>query len=454
MKKRLLSITALLLALILMLSVFTGCGDKNDKNDDSDNNASVVLGSDAESSGLVILIGNHANAKSLSADTIEKYKDLISRAFIYGKENNQYTAQLQCQIIVCDGNPEPVPLEEYIKSDTKISSRRKDKREEDVDSLCEELIELLTSGTLKAKEEEVNLAKAINEGRYVLNSMNVEERNMLILDTFLPTAGSIDFTKIDIQKLSAKEAYDSIPDGTLPTLDGINVYADGVGNVAGSQKDYFREQTKLENNIIEFWKLVLGESLKNEFRFCPKTGTDMVYDSEDPENSYPRVSAIPFEVAEPETVSITTFRFDEVGFKPYSSEFNDKVKAARYIRTCASWLNDRFTANPDMKIYVVGSVARVDKDAAPQKTSKYSAGRAKTIADILIKEFDIPASQVITIDAGMTPLSWRNADEFATENEAEIRAAQAENRVVAIIPDDDKSSDYYQELVNKGYVKG
>ncbi len=434
--KRIINVFLVIMAFCLIL---TGC-----------NNEKVP--EEAQGSALVIIVGNHANAKAISSSIFEKHKNIINNAYTLSKESNgTFSATPKIKVMVADGNPE---FESYLggfSTETLYGSKSVDNRGLKIDDNNKALLNFLTSGELKAQDEEVDLTKALREAAIYLNSTD-GEKNILLLDTLLPTKGIINFTQLDFQEFSGRELLEEVKridsTGSLPDLEGINIIVDGALDVCGDQTDRIRDEGP-SAAIIGFWKEFFGDSLVGDIRMSADGGAEQLYiedeDGNADSNGYPYVT--PIAVASPVSSTSLVFKGSELRFLPYSDEFVDEPTSIKYIcDTAGDTLRKILKDDPDRVIYVVGSVARIQK-TDNQKTSHYSEIRATRVSDILISECGIPSKNIKSIDAGMINFSWRNTDEFKyPDNEEEIAARRAENRTVAIICGGENCSEYKEVM--------
>ncbi len=429
--KRILSV--LLLAFIMLVG-FAACG-----------------GSDEPATGLVVILGNHANAKRITEDDLQKCADIFNSAYTREEDSKgNYTAYANIAVIVADGDPEIEALEDF-ETGYLDSSNRAANRELKIEKNNEKLFEILTDESrLRAQEEGVDLVEAFNKAEFYLNGLDVVNRKILCFDTMLPTQGLVDFTVLDYAEKTPQELYDYVysqnPD-LLPKLSGIEVIVKGALDICGYQNDGIQNPTYTEN-IVSFWKLFFGDSLKS-ISSSSSNGSAMLY-LEGSADSYPYVPAIPVpeynklvaeEKKEEHVVDDTiVFRSEELNFKMDQAVFVNKEKSVKYIeKTASEKLKQILARDPARKIYVVGSIA-VNSKNEKYDTSSVSSGRASVVADVLIENCKIPASNICVLDCGTNKLPWRDAEEFVNGKWIEEEAAK--NRVVTIVCSDEGTEDY------------
>jgi outer membrane protein OmpA-like peptidoglycan-associated protein len=207
----------------------------------------------------------------------------------------------------------------------------------------------------------------------------------------------------------------------------------------------------VSNKLIKIWTKLLkdscGVSLKTEIKRYKDQGADMSWYEDG--SGYPQVSMVPF-YDESTKNGPWFFPTSSLGFKPNSDVFYNQKQAENVIETIiASDLNSYLSSDPDAKVYVVGSIARIKKNEEVKKHSDVSAKRAKKVASILKKKFGVSKEQIVIIDAGSTVFTWRNADEFPNGKQNDDNMQN--NRVVAIIPA--TSTSQVKELRDEGFIK-
>ncbi|MBR3835956.1 MAG: hypothetical protein IKJ69_04110 [Clostridia bacterium] len=428
-------ILAVLLMTVVIFTCFNAC--RKEETDDG----SQKIGT---STGLVIILGNHANAKRVTRNILEEkeYAKLIKSAYTFEKnEKKQYTARANIAVIVADGNPQLEKDLEGFNMGNLDTCKRKDTCEDNIEMNNEKLYKILTDDTrLRAQEPGVDLVTAFREAVNYLNNLDVDKRTILCFDTMIPTQGMVDFTKLNYAEKSAQELYDevySLNGNRLPNFDGIEVMVDGLVDVCGYQSNGIKD-SGFKTTIESFWKLFFGDSNVKSIKSNDLQGTEMNY-IENVDGSYPYVPAIPVPVPNGPDTTIH-FASEQLNFKISKTEFKEKKAATDYIRNTASKvLHNILEEEPERKIYVVGSIA-VDSDGNKFDTHDISGGRAETVAKVLVENCGIPASNICVLDCGTNILPWRDTDEFQSGKWEEKDAAK--NRVVTIICADEKNDSY------------
>lgn len=427
----------------------------------------------SEPISLVIIVGRHANAGKPTDDMIKTAKGLILKSYTapLKKSEDDWCSTANVSIIVSDGFPTPVKISTDLLT---ISGRLyKQNVEEDIDSCAEEITQLLISDEIKADNTEVDLIQALEQARVLLKDK--ENKYILILDTGITTTGWFDMRKINVMDGEPVDVVNRLPQEQLPDLSGITVMFEGIGNVPDDPTNGQTKTFSANQEAKKALKAVWIELLKNR---CNATlfgddigeatpGEDQPY--AEGEGGYPYVSTVAFlaplppdpvvpsvppvtedkEVPPPieEIFNTTTF------FKGDSTDFVDPDSASAILFATAEkirdFLNDERVANE--KIYVIGSIANTSENL--QTTiNKYSDGRAKTVVDELkrlLKDTGVDINRIIPIDAGTTPFSWRNTNEFDSNGIWQDSLAQ-KNRVVAILS---SNSEKAKESTLQDYIK-
>lgn len=440
--------SVILMLVLVLVFAFVSCG--RDKDDNSDVKAGP--------SGLVIIIGNHANmvnrVDKIFDDILNEEPEYFSDAYTLKGDGNdvKYSAKANIAVVVADGNPQIEDLENYdFKTGYLKESDTAKKTQDNINKNNRKLSSLLASGELRAKEDEVDLIGAFEVAEnYLKNLKDVSERRILVIDTMLPSTGLVDFTELDYANKSGQEIYDLVMSANgerMPDLSGLKIRIEGAINICGLQN---KEISETSTSIIDFWKIFFGESLDGDIKNCfGLNGTEMT-NSEDGEG-YPYVSPIPVPARKPtsgkENSAPVVLDAETLKFKQNLATFENPIKAKNYIKTTVKKAIETMLAyDPDRIIYVVGSIA-VDSKHNEFDTHRISRDRALAVADVLINECKIPSSNIKVLDCGTNKLSWRDTDEFANGKWQDSLAAK--NRVVAIIYSD-KNSDAYKDI--KPYI--
>ncbi len=450
----------------ILVLLFSGC-NSNDGAKEDDRNVS-----------LVIIAGRHANAKMYTVDMVNRARELINDSIVITSSPDGYTAKAQVAVIVSDGSPTKVPVQLNGKED--ILFRKAPNRsmlQPEIEGIVDDIIEFLCSDELRADDPEVDLLNALNEARKELNTYPNSEPHILILDTGITTAGKLDMRFVNILEGECADIVEQISDG-IPDLDGVKVTFLNLGNVAEPQSNL--GSIPAEERLEKLWTAIIEDkakgSLTEELHFSTNEGEPMRYYEipSDNDPGYEFVSSVLFVTEDekgivPEEITIrkgkdrppeipsdepfieSLLKTAHLGFKPNSAEFIDGKEQALVVLNAIRGSLEQFLnyKEKEYPIYVVGSIAKTEPDKC-QKHDPISNDRAQKVANLLINDFGVPAERIITIDAGVTKFSWRNAEEFPDGSTNPNQDNQQQNRVVAIFGGN--SLDLLQELKENDYI--
>lgn len=420
---------------------------------------------------LVIIVGRHANAGKPTDDMIKIAKGLILKSYTGPLQDSDgnWGSTANVSIIVSDGFPTPVRISTNLLT---ISGQPyKENVEDDIDSYAEEITQLLTDDEVKADNTEVDLIQALEQARVLLRGK--ENKYILILDTGITTTGCFDMRKINIMDGQPVDVVNRLPQEQLPDLKDITIMFEGVGNVPndptnGQTKTFATNQEAkkaLKAVWIELLKYRCNATLFDNDIGEATPGEDQPY--AEGEGGYPYVSTVAFSAPLPPVVPsvppvstnvVPPSPIEEVFnaatfFKEDSTDFVDPEGAEAILYATAEkardFLSDERIANE--KIYVIGSIANTSKNLQVT-TDQYSDGRAKTVTNELkklLKDTGVDVDRIVPIDAGTTVFSWRNTNEFDSNNTWQNSLAQ-KNRVVAILS---SNSEKAQESTLQNYIK-
>ncbi len=442
-------IQSFIILLLFCVGYLAGCGKEQNQGE---------VQKDTKKVALVIIAGRHANAKMYSEEMIGRAGEYIEGSYNFERDSSgKYAILPRLSVIVCDGNPEKVSLE--LDENKYMSANSADMRGKTGDFVLD-VTEFLLSPSLKADDEEVDLLLALSRAQDILDDYPDCEHHIVVLDTGITTAGYLDMNKMDILSSSCEDVIEKIRQG-IPHFNGTEVTFLGLGNVAFPQSSIINAEGK--EKIEELWAGIIeaggGILTPDCLNYNDTEDSEaMVFSEDGGDDVYKFVSAVSFynaasESVEPNPVVIkheekseeptVTFCFqtaDLGGFVKNTAEFCNIDVAVSTLNKMSGDLNT-FINRTDRKLYIVGSIAKTspDKDAAASTVSK---DRAQAVADLLVNRYSVPDDRIEIIDAGTTPFSWRNADEFPDGTAASYDMAAAQkNRVVAIISENSSLAD-------------
>lgn len=442
-------VIACLLAFVIVAGLFTGCMMTKEEFEQ-------------EGSALVVIVGRHANAHAYSEKELRNLlDDLVERSVRRYIDGEDYCTEVNVSIIVADGDPTRVPVT-FDGEEVELYAQAKsiEKVMGKLEYLITDVKDFLMSDELRADDPEVDLLAAISEGTTILRESGAKELHMVIYDPGITTTGFLDMRQIDVQEGSVDDVLDKLPDGAFYNLEGINVTFAGLGNVCAGQTD-LRRDSSFQNRMVNLWTAYFKRckaTLTSEIKFSSEGNNPLIH-NETETDTYPLVSNVPFQLSEklleeaeeetempPKEIILNTL---ELGFKGDSAEFRDKEAAAKALNSYADTFA-KLKANPEITIYVVGSRARTTPSDEAE-SDPLSEARANAVKDLIITQYDIPASQIVIINGGTHTFSWRNGNEFPKGTwESLDPVAQQRNRVVAIIPSTAES--LVNELVEAGKI--
>lgn len=385
-----------------------------------------------EVNAVVVILGRHANANAFSDSYYEDGLRKHIRNTVYGG----YVG-----VIIGDGNPRVIERFDFFKTEAKTTRERDNQIARDTDLIMDFLMD---EGN-RAEAPENNLLKAIQEANNLLNifegrardaGRNKINKQIIIMDTGIVTAGDMDFYRLGIDNiLFSKSSDEQINtysqeiveilerNRALLDLSGVNIVFIGMGDVA-------LPQGQLSNHVMHgieiIWRAVFSRfNVSNSNIDIDKNLTSGNIANET-RNGFPFVTPIVFE--QPAIEGIITIPMDQVSFIANRADFLDPVEAEIILNRFAGVLIRYLNRNPEIIIYVVGSMARtsLDRDAPIE----LSENRAITVMETLIK-YGVPKEKLVAFGLGEFYPNRQN--EFPRGVFVEEIARH--NRKVVLIPD-------------------
>lgn len=432
-----------------------------------------------EGNNLVIILNNHANARRYTEQIVNRdIKPLLMDAITYDCSGSDYTATLNVSIIIADGRPVSEVITRTYKEEIKElelteTATYAEKAVREGEDMVDKVIDFILESDLRAVEEGTNLPSALAEAARILNAAPGAQNHIYIYDTGVVTEGKFamgtDEGQLNIQKGTAEEVLDRVDPGAFPVLEDIYVHFYGIGDVCVGQKDMREyDQSDFETCFLNFWteffeRCGVDQDHLNDGKALTYAATghvslSMLWDVE--ENAYPYVRNVPFYVtpnpvvndgegegedSQPEEKLPINLSASELGgFKGDSAEFKHPEQARAALQSYYEYALKEVAEHPELKIYVVGSRA-ITVEGQNFKDDPTSRKRAIAISELLQEMFGISAEQIVEIDAGVQRFSWSSeAKEFV--NGVKDPAAQAEHRVVTLIPDTENNASRIAEL--------
>ena len=371
-----------------------------------------------ESTAIVVILGNHANAMKIPPDAYDALKASLGDV-VYGG----YICA-----VVADGTPtkqEIIDDEGFFEED----ARNPVTLEKRINERTTKVVNALKDLDASADSPEVDLLGAIREAKSVLSSSRVngiKNKEIFIIDTGVSTAGDLNLVnmdfltgKPDVQDVIERlRNYEGV--GVLPDLTGISITfcgtADGLAEVALPQQ----MSTTDKRYIKEFWAEVVTACGASQVQFENVAGWDTPnFYTEDSDSKFPYVSVVTFsheavidfsdlikiDTSNPDTqpnlpappVVEIKLPSETVGFQPDGAEYLNNTSATNVLRPYAEELKRFFEYYPDEKIWIVGTTAAVQQGA--DGSIELSLQRAETVKNTLI-DLGIPKKNLVTLGLG------------------------------------------------------
>lgn len=401
---------------------------------------------------LVIIAGQHANSRTCTDDMLDSidFDAMVEATMTYTQEGDRYKADTHVYVINCDGTPSVVPITNKKEEvNLSASSLYSDNLMSNASNIPRRIREFLTSVELRADDPECDLAGALTLARNVLRMNPGQNNNILIIDSGITTAGYLNMVETSIQADTADVVLSTLSTAAFPDLQGYNVTFIGLGNTDGVDQENLANDGEFQRCLEAFWT--------NYFTICNATLTrDIIYTFDQGEpirhnaedfNSVPFVTSVPFTRTPAPGSTILDdgppkYSENKLAFEPGSAEFRKDTTSGKSgeqiainaLKSNRNYYDAVLEYDPDAVFYVVGSIAKSKPDKTEEKLTT-SQERADVVSGLFQTYCGIPQDRIISIGAGLTEFSWRNAVEFpdGTE-ESKDRNALAENRVVIIIP--------------------
>lgn len=240
-------------------------------------------------------------------------------------------------------------------------------------------------------------------------------KHLVIIDSGLSTTGYLDFTKEEFFEASTDDIIHQLEqEQAIPDLSGISITWFYCGDVAEPQEKLSEVR---KHKIIDTYSAIFDAGNASDYVFKEDVPTARPY------TDLPVVSTV--YAGERAVTPFKTIILDEsqVSFIGDEAVFIDPVKAKKAIRKAA----DSLDANPQSKVYVVGSTAGMDGNS--EWCQELSDARAMAVVNVL-EEYGISGDRLIPIGLGSNA-PWHIADIDSEGNWIEEKAQL--NRCVYIV---------------------
>ena len=376
--KGMVKIMCFLLAVLIIVSMFSGCGSVSETP-----------------TSVAVVIGNHDNSKTLPIQSSEVTSLITEAASTFGSVS----------IIVADGNP-------FCEASFRISAPSKsglsdNKLRQIAEEQSASILQLLSQSY--AVTAEVDTLDAISlAARSLKDEPDKNNKYILILDTGLSTTGSLNFTNNLIESDADILCEQLVELKAIPDLEDISVIWIGLGDTATPQQDLSPRQLK---NLKTIWDAILTEGEAKTVYFSSVLSGGVISTQQLPSVSTVNLLSEPeilyeFEgtdISELEFPDVIIFNEERVAFIGDSSEFIDKSAAMDAIIPVAEYL----ITHPQFEVLIIGTTASLPSD--PDYCLRLSQERADAVRDTLV-ELGVDSSQLQTIGLGYQYDPWHISD--------------------------------------------
>ena len=414
MKKTIKSV-AFVMALLITMMLFTACPKQEETSQPDSGSVNEYEGNEL---AVAVVMGWRTGNNMISVDaeaiTDELFESCYSNGYVFFSR--------------VDGKPE-----QYIKvdipepevkglSDSKLKSIANGYRDEI-------LAEFQNLGA--AKYPEADTLEAIRmEASSLKETGQNTDKNMIIVDSGLSTAGYLNFLKNDLFKactqdiISELEAKDAIPD-----LSDISITWMYCGETAEPQERLSESQ---KNKLKEIYAAIFDAGNAAEYTFREDVPTSTPY------TGLPNVSTVAADERKIDVPVMETIVLDssKVSFVGDEATFIDPDAAKEAISIAA----EKLEKDPEINVYVAGSTAGMD--GASKWCKDLSEARAAAVAEVL-KDYGISEKRLKILGLGSNA-PWHVTDVDSSGNWIEEKAQL--NRCVYIV---DVNDPIYGELLSK-----
>lgn len=400
-------IISLVITVLLLTTVISGCGSSEDNN---------------KQSSIALVIGAHKYNPKFTVST-QLSETIYNVASSYGSVS----------VTVSSGNPETV-------ANWSLDVEKKDVGEAKLKQIAQANTKVIVNeiANITANSPEVDTLSAIKQAVNNLSESKSPIKNLIIYDSGLSTEGLLDFTKPNLILSDNKCIVDQLQDlHAIPKLDGINVTWYGVGQVRG-------DQSKLDSDNLcklkDIWEAILTEGNPDSLTFVDAELTSEYEDSNLPDVSIVDLPTnnieVPTEQPKKTKKVFIQLTDEKLSFKPDTADFVNEGKASAALDKVADNLK-----NCNDAIYIIGSTATYGPHSS---TITLSEKRANKVKKELIKRG--VSNNITSVGIGDTKCRLRTNDVDSNGNLIESQAKQ--NRAVFIISESSNTiSDLKKERI-------
>lgn len=348
--KNLKKFVSIALILCSVLTLLSGCGNIFQQDDAE------------EPTALCVVIGARRNSPAADLSILYKaiYQVCHSHGFI--------------SAVVVDG-------EGQILFDLPVSPPQEQVDDQKLQQIANEnaniLIQNLSSAA--ARVPEADTLQSLSYARDILASKNTPKKELIIIDSFVSTAGILDFTSANLFDQSPETIVQQLQDrAAIPDMTDIDITIYGMGQTAGEEQARLTPQLRQKLEMI--WRAILEAAGCRSIEISPAP-----LGSAEPQGPLPPVTCVPM-ISDSLTFASDTVsesvpdvvRLDEISFafQGDSAQFTDPDKASEAVAPIAEALR----AEPETSIYLAGMTASIGDDGL-----KLSRARAEAVKALLVK---------------------------------------------------------------------
>ena len=405
---------------------------------------------------VAIILGQRANSMKIPNDAYIQIDRIVQNA-VYGG----YVC-----VIIPDGRP--AKQEDFLDEGFFITDRRNTTGlSKEIKKRVNVVKEKIRDDNMKATKSESNLLAAIKEAKNALFASyvkHISNKQIVIIDTGISTVGDINF----VENYKTEDTYPDIDETIkvlkkeemLPDLSGVSVTFIGADEGMAKVAEPQFLTTQDGNFIKSLWEQVALESNADSVNFESVAGWNIpnIY-TEDADSPFPYVSTAYISnatgisdvwqhLSEPlDDYNLPPAHIEfgledrTIGFKPNSAEFESNAQAVNILKPYATPINKYITANPERKIWLVGTTATINPGGDGNVNLGYR--RAKRVEEILVKNHKVPKNKLEVIGVG-AKFPW-HTNEFPNGSFDTIVAQK--NRQVWFI-DDNKDTKLFSDLMS------
>ena len=324
--KRIVSIIAIVISILLLTVAFCGCDSESESN---------------KQSSVALVIGAHKfNPKFTVSPQLRETINNAARSFG------------ELSVTVSSGTPETV-------ASYNLDVARKDVGDAKLHQIAQANTEVIVKeiSNICARNSEVDTLSAIIQAANNLKETKSPIKTLIIYDSGLSTSGHLTFNNPCLILNDAKSLTKKLKkEHAIPDLRGMDVTWFGIGQVRGEQK---RLDSENQYRLKSIYRAILNEGKPKSLTFV-----DAELTSEYNDSGFPNVSicslfdngidideTMPEESNESKEIDIK-LSDEKLKFKPDTAEFANESSASDTLDLIAEKIN-----KSSKNIYVIGSTA-------------------------------------------------------------------------------------------------